>query len=456
MQAMSPNLYATRTAYLALSLCLCGMLTWALLTELLELLGLEPWAYLPPLSSIGIGFLALGLLGQATGHPRRMWIGVVFAALLAILVLATHLMSLTDGPERWLFDDEVRQVLAGSHPGRPAIVIALCQLLLACALALAVRPRLSRLDAPDVCALGVLIVSFGAALGYLLQADILVNPRLLQQQHAPLHVPEVLLLILLSLGVLSLNPRGVLATLRDRGIGGAAKRRLIPAAVLTPILLGMIQAIALRAQLLDPILAVAITSTLGIFVSLFLIEWVSGLLMEREAEQTGELQQREMQAVEQGMTDVLTGLLNRRGWDHYVAQFEDQYRRSGGNACVVVIDLDGLKRINDTEGHAAGDVLIRKAAQALQLGGRQGDLIARLGGDEFAYLAVDCQPEHANIVMRRLIQSMERNAVQASLGYAMRDLCGSLVAAFGEADGAMYNDKRRRKEKTRQASGLSA
>lgn len=447
MPAMSPNPYALRTAWLVLGLCLCGMLTWAWLPEVLELLGLESWAYLPPLSSLGIGFLALGLLGQARGRSRQVWTGVTFAAVLALLVLATHLMSYDGGLERWLFDGQVRKVLAGTHPGRPAVVIALCQLLLACSLALALRPRVSRLDTPDICALGVLIVSFGAALGFLLQADILVSPRLLRLQHSPLHVPEVLLLILLSLGVLALNPRGVLATLRDRGIGGAAKRRLIPAAVLTPILLGMVQAIALRAQLLDPILAVAITSTVGIFVSLFLIEWVSGLLMEREAEQTGELQQREMQAVEQGMTDVLTGLLNRRGWDHYVAQFEDQYRSSGGNACVVVVDLDGLKRVNDTQGHAAGDVLIRKAAQALQLGGRQGDLIARLGGDEFAYLAVDCQPEHANIVMRRLIQSMERNGVQASLGYAMRDLCGSLVGAFDEADGAMYTDKRRRKEK---------
>lgn len=445
---MKPNRIASFSAGLVLGLCLCSLLTWGLIPQLLVLFRAQPWLYLPPLSAVGLAALAYSL--HAHGRPGRALAGAIVAALLALLALGEHLLSLQGGLENLLFDEQVRKALIGTHPGRPAVLIAVAQLVLAVALGAGLRPRSSRFDAVDTCALSVLVLSFGAGLGYLLQADSLVNYQVLQQ-YTPLHASEVLLLVVLSLGILSLNPRGALATLGDPGVGGAAKRRLIPAAVLTPILLGMLQAIALRAELLDPMLAVAISSTAGIFVSLLLIEWVSGLLREREAEQTGELQQRELQAREEGMTDALTGLLNRRGWDHNIQLQEQRYARQGGNACVIVIDLDGLKRINDTEGHLAGDTLIRKAGQALQLAGRPDDLIARLGGDEFAYLAVDCLPQHADIVTRRLMQSMERNGTQASLGYAMRDLCGSLPAAFKEADSAMYVHKRQRKAQARKA-----
>lgn len=448
---MSPNRFAAISAYLSLGICLCSLLAWGLFPQVLVVFRDQPWFYLPPLSAVGLAFLALGL--RAEGRPNQrgqVLTGAIVAALLALLVLAEHLLSPGIGLEHSLFAEPVHKALVGPHPGRPAVLIAASQLVLAIALVLGLRRRSGRFDALDMCALSVLILSFGTALGYLLQADSLVDYGVLRH-YSPLHVPEVLLLILLSLGLMSLNPRGALATLRDPGIGGASKRRLIPAAVLTPILLGLLQAAALRSQLLDPILAVAISSTAGIFVSLALIEWVSGLLVEREAEQTGELEQRELQAREEGMTDVLTGLLNRRGWDLHVGQQEERYRAGGGNACVIVVDLDGLKRINDTEGHAAGDVLIRKAGRALQLAGRPEDLIARLGGDEFAYLATDCQPQHADVVMRRLMQSMERSNVEASFGYAMRDLCGSLGAAFKEADSAMYNHKRQRKAQPRKA-----
>ncbi|HSW13628.1 MAG TPA: GGDEF domain-containing protein [Solimonas sp.] len=448
---MSPNRFASISAHLTLVLCLFSLLSWASFSQVFVLLGVAPWLFLPPLSTVGLGALAVSLRGHA--HPGlrgQALAGAIVAALLALLVLSQYWLGINLGFERFLFDEPVLKALVGPHPGRPAMLVAISQLLLALALILALRQRSARFDDVDTCAVVVLVLAFGATLGYLFQADSLVDIGR-SSLHTPLQLPEVLLLILLSLGTLSLNPRGAVASLGDSGISGAAKRRLIPAAVLIPILIGMLQALALRAELLDPILAVAITSTAGIFASLFLIEWVSGLLMEREAEQTGVLQQRELQAREQGMTDVLTGLLNRRGWDQNVQTLEDHYRRHGGNACVVVIDLDGLKRVNDTEGHAAGDVLIRKAGQALQLAGRQEDLIARLGGDEFAYLSVDCQPQHAGIVMRRLTQSMERAGVEASLGSAMRDLCGSLQAAFKEADSAMYADKRQRKLVARQA-----
>jgi GAF domain-containing protein len=61
-------------------------------------------------------------------------------------------------------------------------------------------------------------------------------------------------------------------------------------------------------------------------------------------------------------TDSLTALLNRRGWDHYLLTEEHRYRRFGDQACVIVVDLDQLKTVNDTRGHAAGDRYIHRAA----------------------------------------------------------------------------------------------
>ena len=72
--------------------------------------------------------------------------------------------------------------------------------------------------------------------------------------------------------------------------------------------------------------------------------------------------------------DVLTGLLNRRGWDRYIQVEEERFRKFGDLACVVVLDLDHLKIVNDTRGHEAGDRYIQRAAQVLAEVVRQGDV----------------------------------------------------------------------------------
>ncbi len=88
------------------------------------------------------------------------------------------------------------------------------------------------------------------------------------------------------------------------------------------------------------------------------------------------------------MTDPLTGVLNRRGWALALDREERRCRRHGLDAVVAVVDLDRLKEVNDTGGHAAGDERIVACAQAIASAIRAEDTVARLGGDEFAVLAV--------------------------------------------------------------------
>lgn len=149
------------------------------------------------------------------------------------------------------------------------------------------------------------------------------------------------------------------------------------------------------------------------------------------------------------MRDALTGLYNRRGWDRFLEAEEDRCRRYGHPACVIVIDLDGLKQVNDQEGHAAGDELIRRAGEALQQATRVSDVVARLGGDEFAILCVETNPKAAEQLTHRLKESFTEHEVMASIGFAMRRPDQGLPQAFEQADQAMYEAKKRRKSAPR-------
>ena len=84
--------------------------------------------------------------------------------------------------------------------------------------------------------------------------------------------------------------------------------------------------------------------------------------------------------------DSLTGLLNRRRFRSELDQYVSFTARYGGRGAVMVIDIDGLKEVNDRRGHQAGDTLIRKVAEILRERVRATDLVARLSGDEFAVL----------------------------------------------------------------------
>jgi len=143
--------------------------------------------------------------------------------------------------------------------------------------------------------------------------------------------------------------------------------------------------------------------------------------------------------------DSLTGLYNRRGWDLLVQREELRCQRYGHPACVVSIDLDGLKLTNDRHGHAAGDVLLVRAGEALRQVSRASDVAARLGGDEFAVLSIECDIDGVQRMAARLRASLADFGVQASLGVCMRGPEMTLQQAFQQADAEMYQVKRNRK-----------
>ncbi|HYT26373.1 MAG TPA: GGDEF domain-containing protein, partial [Actinomycetota bacterium] len=125
-----------------------------------------------------------------------------------------------------------------------------------------------------------------------------------------------------------------------------------------------------------------------------------GTVLAQELERE-ELERRVERAELEALTDPLTGVGNRRAWDHVFDAEEARCRRYGSPASLVSVDLDGLKRVNDGRGHVAGDALLRRAAQVILATKRASDVVARLGGDEFGVLAVECDEAAAAALAER-------------------------------------------------------
>ena len=156
---------------------------------------------------------------------------------------------------------------------------------------------------------------------------------------------------------------------------------------------------------------------------------------------------RELQRIKSdALTDSLSGLYNRRGWDGIVSAEENRCTRYGHSACIIMIDLDGLKVINDSRGHAAGDELIRLTGQTLLSVLREHDIAARLGGDEFAILAVECSHMQSKVLIERVESALQQASIKASVGVGIRSPGSNMAAALDAADKNMYINKNKKQK----------
>ncbi|HEU0103541.1 MAG TPA: GGDEF domain-containing protein [Mycobacteriales bacterium] len=146
------------------------------------------------------------------------------------------------------------------------------------------------------------------------------------------------------------------------------------------------------------------------------------------------------------LTDELTGLPNRRGFLAAGREVVDRASPARAGTGVLLLDLDGLKHVNDTRGHAAGDRLLVAAAGVLQQATAPPELCGRLGGDEFAVLLPDCPPDDVPARSRQLVEALEARRVAVSIGAAHLDPdTASLEVLIDRADLAMYRVKRDRR-----------
>jgi diguanylate cyclase (GGDEF)-like protein len=162
---------------------------------------------------------------------------------------------------------------------------------------------------------------------------------------------------------------------------------------------------------------------------------------------------RAKQFASEARTDHLTGLANRREFERVMEREVALAERHKRKLSLMMIDLDNLKRINDRQGHRAGDGALRLVAQQLQRVVRASDVCARVGGDEFAVAMPETGIDRARDVVTRLRRAVQHVAlsvkspelVEVSVGIAEWRSGQDWQAAYQAADADLYEDKRRHK-----------
>jgi diguanylate cyclase (GGDEF)-like protein/PAS domain S-box-containing protein len=140
-------------------------------------------------------------------------------------------------------------------------------------------------------------------------------------------------------------------------------------------------------------------------------------------------------------TDDLTSLANRRRWHEDLDHEMARARRQQTTLCVAMVDMDGFKVFNDTNGHQAGDALLQQTSSAWAEALRTTDTLARYGGDEFSVILPDCPLDEALAVIERLRQSTPGPAT-CSAGLACSDGAEPAESLVRRADLALYEAKR--------------
>jgi len=160
-----------------------------------------------------------------------------------------------------------------------------------------------------------------------------------------------------------------------------------------------------------------------------------------------------LQLAHQATHDALTGLLNREAFDDCLRDALSACRETGEDQCLLYLDLDQFKLINDTCGHVAGDDLLSRVATLITDEVRQGDVVGRLGGDEFGVLLRHCSLEPALATAERIHQAISSHrftwrdhsfSIDASLGVVLIDAQSKTVTqVLSAADHACYVAKER-------------
>lgn len=172
--------------------------------------------------------------------------------------------------------------------------------------------------------------------------------------------------------------------------------------------------------------------------------------LERLHEKIANLEERVRQLDALAHQDSLLSIPNRRGFMRELEVLIGRVSRYGESAAMLFVDIDGLKRINDSFGHKAGDEALIEVAKALTDGVRRSDYVGRLGGDEFGVLLAHATEESARETAGRLTERIQAaktrcdgNDVSLGVAIGMTAILpdDSPESAIARADQAMYREK---------------
>ncbi|HYB62019.1 MAG TPA: GGDEF domain-containing protein [Methylomirabilota bacterium] len=185
-------------------------------------------------------------------------------------------------------------------------------------------------------------------------------------------------------------------------------------------------------------------------------QWTIKKLRRQFSEQLGMMHRLQARAEEYhrlATSDALTGLYNRRFGDQRLEAEAARSQRYDRPLTVVAIDLNDFKQINDTYGHAAGDLVLREFSEQLNAAIRVSDVAVRMGGDEFLVILPECPTEQVEAMLRRLQTIVvefggHKIPVSFSAGWVGYESGETPEQFLQRADETLYADKRARKVNT--------
>jgi two-component system cell cycle response regulator len=175
-----------------------------------------------------------------------------------------------------------------------------------------------------------------------------------------------------------------------------------------------------------------------------LVARASNLIAHKKLFEQFRQQQKEL--LKLAMSDQLTGLYNRRSLFDFGPKYISDALRHQYPICLLVIDVDHFKAVNDTHGHAKGDVVLKKLGEVMLASCRTADFVSRFGGEEFVILLSHCGLDDAKTKADLLRKSVEESkpgdlVITISVGVAELEVNDDLDSLFGKADLAVYKAK---------------
>ncbi|MDB4990022.1 MAG: putative response regulator [Myxococcaceae bacterium] len=441
------------------ALGLLVLLGWALRVSTLKSV-LPGYTAMNPLTAVCFVSLSGGLL-VASERPGVTRAAGLVVAVMALLKLAELLFGLPIAVDQLLFHREL-QGLSGQPPNRLAPNTACCLLLLGLSLGSLGRARIGKFALSELLAFLAGLPGFFALVGYGYGVHTFyrVGPFI------PTAIHTAAALFLSTWAVLLVRAdHGVAALLFRDSLAGAMTRRLLPAALFLPAMIGWLRLWGERLGLYPSEVGVALFAVTLTLLLLLIVFTTAGSL-----ERTDSLRIRAQQQLEEvalrlarsneelerlATTDSLTGLHNRRAWLERAESELANAARYKTPLSVLMVDADHFKKINDVHGHQIGDLALCAMAQCLSRQLRQGDFLARYGGEEFCVLLPRTAAEAAMVVAQRCCAAMRELEVVGAGGVRVEVRCSVGVAELGgalatmrellrAADGALYAAKTER------------
>lgn len=392
----------------------------------------------PPFSA-GVSLLcAVALLLLEPGRSKRaVQLGKAVAGSVAGCAVGAFVVRILLVPNGLLAALQAHLAQAGANP--PSVIAPAVFFLLAATIALvhSRRPVLSAIADAMACLLSLAVMALAMELLFSLCEG---GDTGLNEITTPQTVVCLLLLTVVTL--LRRAEYGILSFFLGYGMGSRIGRTILPALFIFPFIMELFRIQLQRAQILPQHYLSALLTACATLLGAVLLF----IMASRINKMQNEIQDLTLR-------DELTGIHNVRGFYLLAEQSMLLAKRAGTEFGVLFVDLDNLKQINDSLGHAAGSTLLVETARLLSSTFRDTDVIGRVGGDEFVVAGqfdqqtIKCAMNRLELCARsRATESNHSFPLSFSMGYAPTLAPNeSLKQLVMRADQAMYDNKRQKK-----------